>query len=142
MSRALDGTYWRTQWRSAEGGQWKTEFEFATKADAKEQCIGNVELHDGEGYEFRIVRIRPRMSIVRAVRLLTEARAKGVELWIRRYDMRGWIKIDRDLPVWATDDFAKPGTHATSMFTAYMLLTRWIVATPEDARRIDARRGS
>lgn len=126
--RALDGTYWRFKRPNGCVSE--------MKAPTKWQILvwHNPELG-------RPVRIRPRMSIVRAVRLLMEARDKGVELWMRRYDMPGWIKIGRDLPVWATDEFAKPGLHAVSLFQVYTLLTRWIVATPEDARRIDARGG-
>ena len=127
--RALDGTYWRLRSNDETIGEYSTielAYPMASQLGAEYPNV-------------TIVRIRPRMSIVRAVRLLVEARAKGVELWMRRADMPGWIKVDRDLPVWATDDFAKPGTHATSLFQVYTLLTRWIVATPQDARRIDAR---
>lgn len=127
--RALDGTYWRVRSNDETIGEYST-IELAYPMTSQLSA---------EYPNVTIVRIRPRMSIVKAVRLLTEARAKGVELWMRRRDARGWIKLDRDLPVWATDDFAKPGLHATSLFQVYTLLTRWIVATPQDARKIDAR---
>ncbi len=139
--RALDGTYWRVYWKPNPTECVRitaiVHHNFPDKGDAKD--FMREIAHTSKAV--LIVRIRPRTSIVRAVRLLTEARKQGVELWMRRHDMPGWIKIGRDLPVWATDEFAKPGLHAVSLFQVYTLLTRWIVATPEDARRIDRRGG-
>lgn len=113
--RALDGTYWRFKRPNGCVSE--------MKAPTKWQILvwHNPELG-------RPVRIRPRMSIVKAVRLLTEARKQGVELWMQEQGddkSRDWYYPDDIF------DF-----HA---FTGSQVSSKWIVATPEDARRIDAR---
>ena len=123
--RALDGTYWT--WRWAPGSF--ARLEVATKQ----------EVLDSYGKAMRMgrpARFRPRMSIVKAVRLLTEARKHGVELWMRSdpeawgwlsYDDRGWTHMLPD------------GRVVKFNLRPWLMLEKWIVATPEDARRIDAR---
>mgnify|MGYP003562650863 FL=1 len=96
-------------------------------------------------YDACIVRIRPRMSIVKAVRLLTEARKQGVELWMQKtppFCEPSWSKLSST----GIEMFACTYHHGEdwkdwSMSTGH-ILSKWIVATPEDARRIDAKRGS
>lgn len=149
--RALDGTYWRVKWKEDVMHFTKKRLEVPRSLafDSKEETLPTLEhIRNGvspyatalEGfiraYDACIVRIRPRMSIVRAVRLLTEARAKGVELWMRSspevwgwlsYDDRGWIHMLSD------------GRAVGFNLRPSLTLAKWIVATPEDARRIDAR---
>lgn len=127
--RALDGTYWT--WRWAPGSF--ARLEVATKQ----------EVLDSYGKAMRMgrpARFRPRMSIVKAVRLLTEARKQGVELWMQQYDNHHEWLTTRDMHgirqfVYECDECC-PYEFAPDDF-----LTRWIVATPEDARRIDRRGG-
>lgn len=131
--RLLDGTYWRVRWdgqwcwRDSEGMIGGTTFEpnardrwsrhgalKARRQALKEGCT-NIEL----------VRIRPRVSLVVAVRRCVEAREKGVELWMRRADstMYGWYENTESY--WGFDDKD--------------VLMKWVVFTPPDAKRIDAR---
>lgn len=131
--RALDGTYWRVKWFTEHNGVWWRSSRYQARGEALEAVIirGGHQRHN-----VKIVSIRPRMSIVKAVRLLTEARAKGVELWMRSspevwgwlsYDDRGWIHMLSD------------GRAVGFNLRPSLTLAKWIVATPEDARRIDAR---
>ena len=134
--RALDGTYWRVYWKPNPTECVRitaiVHHNFPDKGDAKD--FMREIAHTSKAV--LIVRIRPRMSIVKAVRLLTEARAKGVELWMRSspevwgwlsYDDRGWIHMLSD------------GRAVGFNLRPSLTLAKWIVATPEDARRIDAR---
>ena len=133
--RALDGTYWRVKWFTEHNGVWWRSSRYQARGEALEAVIN--KLRGGhQRHNVKIVSIRPRMSIVRAVRLLTEARAKGVELWMRSspevwgwlsYDDRGWIHMLSD------------GRAVGFNLRPSLTLAKWIVATPEDARRIDAR---
>jgi hypothetical protein len=78
-----------------------------------------------------VVRIRPHMSITKAVRLLTEARKQGVELCMVRVDQRNRL-------VYLSTNSAN-GERSERHFDQDDVAARWIVATPEDARKIDAR---
>ena len=134
--RALDGTYWRVYWKPNPTECVRitaiVHHNFPDKGDAKD--FMREIAHTSKAV--LIVRIRPRTSIVRAVRLLTEARKQGVELWMRSspevwgwlsYDDRGWIHMLSD------------GRAVGFNLRPSLTLAKWIVATPEDARRIDAR---
>lgn len=136
--RALDGTYWRVYWKPNPTECVRitaiVHHNFPDKGDAKD--FMREIAHTSKAV--LIVRIRPRTSIVRAVRLLTEARKQGVELWMRSspevwgwlsYDDRGWIHMLSD------------GRAVGFNLRPSLTLAKWIVATPEDARRIDAKRG-
>lgn len=136
--RALDGTYWRVYWKPNPTECVRitaiVHHNFPDKGDAKD--FMREIAHTSKAV--LIVRIRPRTSIVRAVRLLTEARKQGVELWMRSspevwgwlsYDDRGWIHMLSD------------GRVVGFNLRPSLTLAKWIVATPEDARRIDAKRG-
>ncbi len=121
--RALDGTYWRFKRPNGCVSE--------MKAPTKWQILvwHNPELG-------RPVRIRPRMSIVRAVRLLMEARDKGVELWMR-FDFC-WVKY---CTRYGFVFRLETGTWNDYRIGECDIAAKWIVATPEDARRIDAKRG-
>lgn len=136
--RALDGTYWRVYWKPNPTECVRitaiVHHNFPDKGDAKD--FMREIAHTSKAV--LIVRIRPRTSIVRAVRLLTEARKQGVELWMRSspevwgwlsYDDRGWIHMLSD------------GRAVGFNLRPSLTLAKWIVATPEDARRIDRRGG-
>lgn len=136
--RALDGTYWRVYWKPNPTECVRitaiVHHKFPDKGDAKD--FMREIAHTSKAV--LIVRIRPRTSIVRAVRLLTEARKQGVELWMRSspevwgwlsYDDRGWIHMLSD------------GRAVGFNLRPSLTLAKWIVATPEDARRIDRRGG-
>ena len=135
--RALDGTYWRVKWFTEHNGVWWRSSRYQARGEALEAVIN--KLRGGhQRHNVKIVSIRPRMSIVKAVRLLTEARKQGVELWMRSspevwgwlsYDDRGWIHMLSD------------GRVVEFNLRPWLMLEKWIVATPEDARRIDARGG-
>ena len=138
MMRALDGTYWRVYWKPNPTECVRitaiVHHNFPDKGDAKD--FMREIAHTSKAV--LIVRIRPRTSIVRAVRLLTEARKQGVELWMRSspevwgwlsYDDRGWIHMLSD------------GRAVGFNLRPSLTLAKWIVATPEDARRIDRRGG-
>lgn len=130
--RALDGTYWRVYWKPNPTECVRitaiVHHNFPDKGDAKD--FMREIAHTSKAV--LIVRIRPRTSIVRAVRLLTEARKQGVELWMRSspevwgwlsYDDRGWIHMLSD------------GRAVGFNLRPSLTLAKWIVATPEDARR-------
>lgn len=136
--RALDGTYWRVYWKPNPTECVRitaiVHHNFPDKGDAKD--FMREIAHTSKAV--LIVRIRPRMSIVKAVRLLTEARKQGVELWMQSspevwgwlsYDDRGWIHMLSD------------GRAVGFNLRPSLTLAKWIVATPEDARRIDRRGG-
>ncbi len=138
--RALDGTYWRVYWKPNPTECVRitaiVHHNFPDKGDAKD--FMREIAHTSKAV--LIVRIRPRTSIVRAVRLLTEARKQGVELWMQQYDNHHEWLTTRDMHgirqfVYECDECC-PYEFAPDDF-----LTRWIVATPEDARRIDRRGG-
>jgi hypothetical protein len=112
----------------------KEEAETAIHTEAR-----RVHCSHGNQNEGRMVRIRPRVSIVRAVRLLTEARKQGVELWMKRCDQMQWLCVDLEgepLEAYQTTPVIWHGTE----FNHVDVLARWIVVTPDDARRIDAKR--
>ena len=136
--RALDGTYWRVK-HCYKG---HTHTYNCYLRDDNGCSLVTFENHDAKPETIpkcsKLVHIRPRMSIVRAVRLLTEARKQGVELWMRSspevwgwlsYDDRGWIHMLSD------------GRVVGFNLRPSLTLAKWIVATPEDARRIDRRGG-
>ena len=133
--RALDGTYWRVKWFTEHNGVWWRSSRYQARGEALE-AVSNKLRGGDKRHNVKMVSIRPRMSIGRAGRLLTEARAKGVELWMRSspevwgwlsYDDRGWIHMLSD------------GRAVGFNLRPSLTLAKWIVATPEDARRIDAR---
>jgi hypothetical protein len=135
MTRTLDGTYWRVY--SSDGTTRVNEGEYSTIDEAYPMASQlSIESKDRD---FSVVRIRPRTSIARAVRLLTEARKQGVELWMRRSDHPQWLCMDLDgepLEAYGMDPPLWRGTE----FNSVDVLARWIVATPSDARKIDAKR--
>jgi len=137
--RALDGTYWRVYWKPNPTECVRitaiVHHNFPDKGDAKD--FMREIAHTSKAV--LIVRIRPRTSIVRAVRLLTEARKQGVELWMRsRPEVWGWLSYDDRGWIHMLSDGRAVGFNLRPSLT----LAKWIVATPEDARRIDARRVS
>lgn len=138
--RALDGTYWRVYWKPNPTECVRitaiVHHNFPDKGDAKD--FMREIAHTSKAV--LIVRIRPRMSIVRAVRLLTEARAKGVELWMKpANDFANWAWLTVS-PAGAFFVTAGDGGHPMNLLVRHVE-SRWIVATPEDARRIDRRGG-
>jgi len=133
---AFDGTFWRIRYSNPALAQ-VNEVTW-TRYYSRDAVIEAAAVFRKYGVlkDVRIVRIRPRMSIVRAVRLLTEARKQGVELWMRSapetwgwlsHDDRGWIHMLSD------------GRVVEFNLRPCLTLKKWIVATPEDARKIDAR---
>lgn len=121
MTRALDGSYWQVRSNDATIEVYPTielAYPMASQLSAE---YPNVSL----------VRIRPRMSIVRAVRLLTEARKQGVELCMVRVDQRN------RLVYLSTNNL--DNERSERHFDQDDIAARWIVATPDDARKIDAR---
>lgn len=142
--RALDGTYWRVYWKPNPTECVRitaiVHHNFPDKGDAKD--FMREIAHTSKAV--LIVRIRPRMSIVKAVRLLTEARKQGVELWMQKtppFCEPSWSKLSST----GIEMFACTYHHGEdwkdwSMSTGH-ILSKWIVATPEDARRIDRRGG-
>lgn len=129
MTRALDGTYWRFKRQNGCVSE--------MKAPTKWQILvwHNPELG-------KPVRIRPRMSITKAVALLTEARKQGVELWMRRAtDGSFWHGLKNGDLIAQYLEFTVAITGHRAGISHDGILARWIVATPEDARKIDAKRG-
>lgn len=134
--RALDGTYWRVYWKPNPTECVRitaiVHHNFPDKGDAKD--FMREIAHTSKAV--LIVRIRPRMSIVRAVRLLAEARKQGVELWMR-FDFC-WVKY---CTRYGFVFRLETGTWNDYRIGECDIAAKWIVATPEDARRIDAKRG-
>lgn len=127
--RAIDGTFWRVYDCDYDGIVRDTK-DFATKAAAKKYCKDRYFAHVGK-------KRRPRMSIVRAVKLITEARKQGVELWMRPANRvtYGWLHLfGSDTRALSHTD---NGIHGSMI--PELLEDKWIVATPEDARKIDAK---
>lgn len=138
MTCALDGTYWRVN-KGGKYDPWTRDSEgyieeFDTLADAKARAKQVIACRP-ERAPCKIVRIRPRMSITKAVRLLTEARKHGVELWMRKVGGVAWVHLEGHA-------FFRERTGITYQLYGDGVLARWIVATPEDARKIDKRGGS
>ena len=134
--RALDGTYWRVK-HCYKG---HTHTYNCYLRDDNGCSLVTFENHDAKPETIpkcsKLVHIRPRMSIVRAVRLLTEARKQGVELWMR-FDFC-WVKY---CTRYGFVFRLETGTWNDYRIGECDIAAKWIVATPEDARRIDAKRG-
>lgn len=122
---ALDGTYWRVKWFTEHNGVWWRSSRYQSRGEALEAVIN--KLRGGhQRHNVKIVRIRPRVSIVKAVRLLTEARAKEVELCMVRVDQRSRLVYLQSSNL--------DGKRSERHFDQDDIAARWIVATPEDAR--------
>ena len=139
-----DGVYWQVHVR-----QYRHSFQDSSRRietdptyfrfDSKESAAEFAKAFERNGV-LRIIRIRPRVSLVVAVRRVLAARRAGVELWFRRVegepgdfhwrtsDPLGMIQIADGIRYdWSPEEED--------------ILARYIVATPADSARIDKRRG-
>lgn len=155
MSRALDGSYWRVTYQEKYVGfsgypEWRPrEEEFSTQEAANGMCCSlsrmNNEDDDRDDYiNIKSEFVRPKISIVAAVQRLVDARKNGVELWMRSCDCDGkdwaWKKLSssgNNLVSHHCDRQTEGFLQNLMISSAMWILPFWIVATPEDAKKMD-----
>lgn len=142
MTANLDGTFWAVYVcgdRDAPG-TWLSDAGFVAKRDRK-RCATQADAdalavkHKVDFQWGRSRKYRHRVSLVVAVRRCKEARQKNVPLYFRRVGETNWYAIGVANEVCGV---TRCGIDCT--FGAADILARYIVATPEDAAKLDRRK--
>ena len=136
----IDGSYWRVKWKMGNSTGYLLDDEkrakYDTLLDARVAATEHENEHDWD-VKCKAVRCRPKFSITKATELLMEARAAGVELWMRVVDDSVWLKINKNgIPcytAWSAMDVAVG-------LSGQVIVSKRKVATPADAKRSDAKR--